>query len=63
MFFMMINLLRVRPTFFNEQMCKFKGTKAMKKINNGLVILEEDVDLAIEYLNFVEQIEPLKLSE
>lgn len=64
MLFMIINLLRMRPSIFMEQINAFKARCDMRQnaARGMLIFASEDVDAAMEMLSNTSQTHPLELS-
>ena len=64
MFFMIVNLLRLRPHIFMEQVSAFKARCDMRQTAaRGLIVFSgEDVDAAMEMLSSTLQTHPLELN-
>ena len=64
MLFMIINLLRMRPNIFMEQINTFKARCDMRQntARGMLIFASEDVDAAMEMLSNTSQTHPLELS-
>jgi hypothetical protein len=61
---MIINLLRMRPSIFMEQINAFKARCDMRQnaARGMLIFASEDVDAAMEMLSNTSQTHPLELS-
>jgi len=64
MLIMIINLLRMRPNIFMEQINAFKARCDMRQnaARGMLIFASEDVDEAMEMLSNTSQTHPLELS-